>query len=98
MTDQRTASILPMVIRAPEVARLMGHSAGWFYGHRAELEKQGFPPKDGLLGGWHKAAVTDWLARRGGVIEQLALDEEREAGRAAIREQAQRRRNALRHR
>jgi predicted DNA-binding transcriptional regulator AlpA len=52
------------LISGPGVARLIGRSPSWFYQHRVELEKAGFPRRDDLLGGWHQEAISAWLARR----------------------------------
>jgi len=85
-------------VPARAVARIMGRSAAWFYGHRTALEKHGFPMKDRLLGGWHRPAVEAWLAKRAGTVESLTLEAERQAGREGIHAQAARRRHAVRHR
>ena len=59
------------VTNAAGVADMIGgYSEAWFYGHRKRLEADGFPKRDDLLGGWHKAAVEAWLARRSGVVPQ----------------------------
>ena len=83
---------MPLVISARQVALLIrARSAAWFYEHRPALEKQGFPAKDDLLGGWHRPAVEAWLAKRAGTVESLSLDAERAAGRASIHAQRERR-------
>jgi predicted DNA-binding transcriptional regulator AlpA len=87
-----------LVIRAREVAALLGRSSGGFYAHQRELEAAGFPAKDALLGGWHRAAVEGWVAKRAGGVQSLALDVERDAMRGEIHAQAARRRHAVRHR
>ncbi len=59
------------VTNAAGVAEMIGdYSEAWFYDHRERLEAAGFPKRDALLGGWHKAAVQAWLDRRAGVAPQ----------------------------
>jgi hypothetical protein len=85
-------------IGAKDVAKLIRHdrSAGWFYAHRASLERAGFPKKDPLLGGWSRPAVELWLAKRAGTVAESADDQERQAMREAINAQRTRR-HAVRH-
>jgi predicted DNA-binding transcriptional regulator AlpA len=88
------------LLSAREVAGMFGRSAPWFYERRRVLEKAGFPKKDATLGGWHRLAVEQWLARRAGVVERDQLADEKDAARRAIDEAAARRRgsrNAVRH-
>jgi predicted DNA-binding transcriptional regulator AlpA len=54
------------VFDARDIAAMAGRSVGWFYARRRELEGEGFPRRDDLLGGWHKSAVEQWFARRAG--------------------------------
>ena len=39
------------IVRSREIAQMLGHSVGWFYAHRENRERAGFPKKDALLGG-----------------------------------------------
>ena len=73
------------------VARLIGRSPSWFYEHRVELEKAGFPRRDDLLGGWHQEAITAWLARRAGTAAPSA------AGDDPLQRAIDAHANALRH-
>ena len=62
-------SIAPsQFINARGVASLLGRTAGWFYAHRAELERDGLPAKDPIMRGWYEPAVKAWLDRRSGVV------------------------------
>lgn len=60
------------ILSAAQVAAMPGieRSTAWFYQHLPELERDGFPLKDQLLGGWHRAAVQEWLDRRAGRTAQ----------------------------
>jgi predicted DNA-binding transcriptional regulator AlpA len=60
----------PAVLNTAQVAALMGRKVRWFYVHRAELEKEGFPKRDKLLGGWLRQAVQQWLDKRSGAVPQ----------------------------
>ena len=82
------AAILP----ARGAAEIMGRSLAWFYAHRAELEKAGFPKRDKLLAGWHRAAIEAWLAHRAGVAP-CSYSGDKEALRRAI----DARKDAVRH-
>ena len=44
-----------------------GRSLSWFWEHRSELEANGFPKRDPLIGGWSRLAVGRWEAKRAGV-------------------------------
>lgn len=45
-------------------AQRLGKSLDWFRRARAELEAEGFPHRDKLIGMTHKADVETWLSRR----------------------------------
>lgn len=51
------------LLTAPEVARKLKRSAGWFYRNRARLEEvHGFPPSIlGLGARWDSLAIDRWL-------------------------------------
>lgn len=91
MTTKR-ANIAATVLSAPAVAALLEHSTPWFYKHRAKLEKDRFPKRDALLGGWHRAAVEQWLARRAGVRPPSTSE-----GPSGLQRAIDARKNALRH-
>jgi predicted DNA-binding transcriptional regulator AlpA len=84
------------VLTARRVAVLIGRSVSWFYAHRKDLERAGFPKKDRLVGGWYRTAVEDWLVKRAGTVERFAQEDERQEMRDAIYAQRARR-HALRH-
>ncbi len=44
-----------------------GRGPTWFYEHKLELEADGFPKRDTLIGGWNRIAVEAWFAGRAGV-------------------------------
>lgn len=46
------------------VAVTLGRSISWVRTHRSELEKQGFPAQDALLGYWIKKDVHAWIDHR----------------------------------
>lgn len=52
-------------------ALTLGKSDGWFRKNRPRLEREGFPPKDGLLALTLKADVEAWLARRRVVADRV---------------------------
>lgn len=54
------------VLKARDVARLFDRSVSWFRQQRARLERQGFPARDALLGGWPRRAVERWFDERDG--------------------------------
>jgi predicted DNA-binding transcriptional regulator AlpA len=84
------------IVRSREIAKMLDRSAGWFYAHRDKLERAGFPKKDALLGGWSRAAIEVWLAKRAGLVAQSADDQERESMREAINARKAKR-HAVRH-
>jgi len=77
------------IVRSCAIAQMLGHSVGWFYAHRDALERAGFPKND-LLGGWSRAGIEQWLAKRAGIVAQSSDDQERERMREAIETRAAR--------
>ncbi|MCJ8138567.1 hypothetical protein [Falsirhodobacter halotolerans] len=53
------------------VAITLGKSLDWFKKHRPELERDGFPKKDGLVGLTMKADVEAWLGRRRRIADHV---------------------------
>jgi hypothetical protein len=51
------------------------------------LERAGFP-KNVLLGGWSRAGIEQWFAKRAGIVAQSSDDQERERMREAIKTRA----------
>lgn len=45
-------------------AQTIGRSYDWFRDHRHELQREGFPAKDPIIGHTNKADVKSWIARR----------------------------------
>lgn len=72
------------IVSARVAAEMIGHKVTWFYMHRGSLERAGFPRKDDLLGGWSRAAIEHWLAKRAGLVAQSVEDQERQLMREAI--------------
>lgn len=53
------------ILTAAQVAeQLHGRSASWFHEHWEDLKAAGHPLRDDLLGGWHAAAVREWIDKR----------------------------------
>lgn len=52
------------VLKARDVARLFNRSVSWFHQQRSNLEQEGFPARDTLLGGWPRLAVERWFDGR----------------------------------
>lgn len=65
-------SIAPRVLAAPAVASYLGRSLTWFYDHRDELLRAGFPKPISLLGGWDREAIDRWLS---GLPAQAGADD-----------------------
>ena len=45
-------------------AATLGRSYDWFRDHRTDLQREGFPAKDPIIGLTNKADVRSWIARR----------------------------------
>ena len=54
----------PRVLSEPATAALLGKGAAWFRENRPQLEAEGFPKYDELLGGTDSVAVHRWLDQR----------------------------------
>lgn len=55
------------------VAITLGKSVDWLKKHRAELESDGFPQKDRLVGLTMKADVEAWLGRRRRIADHVEV-------------------------
>lgn len=65
---RRKFSESPRLLTDEELAHYMGHSIGWLTAERRmELERKGFPRKDGLTGRTDRRAVDAFLDRRSGI-------------------------------
>lgn len=62
---------ISLVGGAEWVAARLGKSRTWFTQMRPHLEKQGFPRKDAVVGGWLKRDVDAWLERRRQVCDKV---------------------------
>ncbi len=74
-----------------QLATRLGHSESWLYSHRAELETQGFPPKDDFLGGTDADAAEAWLDQRSGLAharEEVLPDQAPNPGDTALPSEA----------
>jgi hypothetical protein len=72
----RGSTIIPVQPRFLGIATLccyLGRSETWFAEHRVELESEGFPRPDPLLGGYDRVAVDLWLDRRSDIARTPAL-------------------------
>ncbi|NIA71253.1 hypothetical protein HBA54_21875 [Pelagibius litoralis] len=78
-------SLAPCVLRASEVAKLLGCGTSTFYRKRAALEQRGFPRRSPLLRGWHREAVQAWLAGHFGFAAAPTDPYSREASRKKLR-------------
>lgn len=54
----------PAYLSEADVAKMLGRSRQWLRGNRARLEREGFPPVDGLIGLTCVADIHAWIARR----------------------------------
>jgi|TARA_Y100000031_G_scaffold130955_1_gene150995 hypothetical protein len=57
----------PRTWDAYQVASSLGRGPEWFKEHQGELEANGFPLYDGLLGGWDGKAIEAWRDKRSGL-------------------------------
>lgn len=66
MTEKRDDSFADDALMGTErwCAATLGVSLDWFYRKRKDLEADGFPRKDALIGRTNKADVNVWIARR----------------------------------
>jgi hypothetical protein len=60
--------VTPRVLNTATLCVYLGRSPTWLAENRAELEAQGFPRPDSLLGGYDRCAVDLWLDRRSEIL------------------------------
>jgi hypothetical protein len=73
---KRPRRLSGQITDAAGVAEMVGgFSSSWFRKNRKDLEAEGFPLKDELLGGWHKPAVQAWLDRRSGTVVRSTAED-----------------------
>lgn len=58
--------LLPPVIKAADVAKLLNVRVETFYTRRETLEALNFPPKLPGINGWSRAAILRWVETNGG--------------------------------
>ena len=56
--------IHPAYLADREIAYLLGRKVAWFRKHRDDLMREGFPPKDKIIGLTLRADVEAWIAKR----------------------------------
>ncbi len=59
----------PFIKTINELLKLFDRGPTWWWEHREELEKAGFPQRDPVVGGWPRAAAENWIAERARVAE-----------------------------
>jgi hypothetical protein len=64
--------VQPRVLGAATLCCYLGRSETWLAEHRAELEREGFPRPDPLLGGYDRVAVDLWLDQRSDILRLTA--------------------------
>lgn len=62
--------VQPRMVPPEKIARRLGVTLAEFRLKQAELEQEGFPPADRLLGTYCLEAVDRWIDRRAGLIPQ----------------------------
>jgi hypothetical protein len=55
---------LSPLLNEQQVCTLLKVTPGHFRQIRNQLEAEGFPPPDPVLGAWHRAQIEQWLERR----------------------------------
>ena len=58
-------------IDAAGAARKLGRSRSWFYEHRDELEKKGFPPPIPVCNRWDPTAIDAWKDRQTRMVQTV---------------------------
>lgn len=88
----RTASIRfpirPRMVGPEKVARRVGVTLATFEAKRAELERQGFPAPDPVLGTYCLEAVDRWIDDRAGLMREDDPVSAQAAMLRSVREQA----------
>jgi len=65
--------VTPRVLNTITLCAYIGRSPTWLAENRAQLEAEGFPRPDPLLGGYDRMAVDLWLDRRSGILCTAAM-------------------------
>jgi len=69
MPPARVRSVVePRVYGNREMAQFFNRGVTWWSENRRNLESEGMPAFDPLLGGWDAKAVNAWLDQRAGLI------------------------------
>lgn len=66
-------ALQPAYLADREIAFMLGRKAAWFRKHRADLMREGFPPKDKVIGLTLRADVEAWIAKRRIVSDAVAV-------------------------
>lgn len=61
----------------PKVAEALGRSVGWLRQHRGDLEREGFPRMDRLIGRTNRQDLEAWVARRRMVADDAGAERQR---------------------
>jgi hypothetical protein len=72
----------PAYLSEADVATMLGRSRDWLRKNRPDLEREGFPTVDGLIGLTCVADIDAWIARRRKVAD---ADQTRMTGDTEIR-------------
>ena len=60
--------VQPRMVGPEKIARRLGVTLTAFEGKRSELEREGFPKPDSVLGTYCLESVDKWIDRRSGLI------------------------------
>jgi hypothetical protein len=67
------AEVSEDLLTAAQMARtLLKRSPGWFYAHREEMERAGFPKRIPIVDKYHGGAVQAWIDKNGGKLPDNA--------------------------
>ena len=80
--------VQPRMIGPEKVARRLGVTPGTFAAKLADLEREGFPKPDGVLGTYCLETVDKWIDRRAGLIREDDPVSAQAAMLRAVRERA----------
>lgn len=61
-------------VNKKQVCMRLGMSEPAFDKIRPEMELDGFPRKDNIIGRWHYLAVEKWIAKRGSVMNEDEME------------------------
>lgn len=80
--------VQPRMVSPEKVARRLGVTPAAFSSKRSDLERDGFPMPDGVLGTYCLEAVDKWIDRRAGLIREDDPVSAQAAMLRAVRERA----------